>query len=176
MRPQQVELLPRRERAVADVVIVGGGQSGLAAAYAAGRAGLRPLVLEAGAEPVGSWPHYYDSLALFSPARFSALPGRPFPGDGERYPTRDEVVAYLRAYAANLDADIRCQQRVDTLDRGEDARFDRADRDGPGSRGRDGDRRDRRLPAPASPGASGLGALHRHGPARIAVPGAGRVR
>jgi putative flavoprotein involved in K+ transport len=123
MRPQQVELLPRRERAVADVVIVGGGQSGLAAAYAAGRAGLRPLVLEAGVEPVGSWPHYYDSLALFSPARFSALPGRPFPGDGERYPTRDEVVAYLRAYAANLDADIRCQQRVDTLDRGEDARL-----------------------------------------------------
>jgi putative flavoprotein involved in K+ transport len=104
-------------------VIVGGGQSGLAAAYAAGRAGLRPLVLEAGAEPVGSWPHYYDSLALFSPARFSALPGRPFPGDGERYPTRDEVVAYLRAYAANLDADIRCQQRVDTLDWGEDGRL-----------------------------------------------------
>jgi putative flavoprotein involved in K+ transport len=123
MGPQQVELLPRRERAVADVVIVGGGQSGLAAAYAAGRAGLRPLVLEAGAEPVGSWPHYYDSLALFSPARFSALPGRPFPGDGERYPTRDEVVAYLRAYAANLDADIRCQQRVDTVDWGEDGRL-----------------------------------------------------
>jgi putative flavoprotein involved in K+ transport len=120
---QQVELLPRRERAVADVVIVGGGQSGLAAAYAAGRAGLRPLVLEVGAEPVGSWPHYYDSLALFSPARFSALPGRPFPGDGERYPTRDEVVAYLRAYAANLDADIRCKQRVDTVGWGEDGRL-----------------------------------------------------
>jgi putative flavoprotein involved in K+ transport len=123
MGPQQVDLLPRRERAVADVVIVGGGQSGLAAAYAAGRAGLRPLVLEAGAEPVGSWPHYYDSLALFSPARFSALPGRPFPGDGERYPTRDEVVAYLRAYAANLDADIRCKQRVNTLDWGGDGRL-----------------------------------------------------
>jgi putative flavoprotein involved in K+ transport len=123
MGSKQVDLLPRRERAVADVVIVGGGQSGLAAAYAAGRAGLRPLVLEAGAEPVGSWPHYYDSLALFSPARFSALPGRPFPGDGERYPTRDEVVAYLRAYAANLDADIRCKQRVDTVDWGGDGRL-----------------------------------------------------
>jgi putative flavoprotein involved in K+ transport len=122
MQPQQDELVPRAERAVADVVVVGGGQSGLAAAYAAGRAGLRPLVLEAGAEPVGSWPRYYDSLALFSPARFSALPGRPFPGDCERYPTRDEVVAYLRAYAANLDADIRCDQRVDTVDRGEDGR------------------------------------------------------
>ena len=123
MQPQHVELVPRADRAVADVVIVGGGQSGLAAAHAAERAGLRPLVLEAGAEPVGSWPHYYDSLALFSPARFSALPGRPFPGDGERYPTRDEVVAYLRAYAANLDADIRCDQRVDTVDRAEDGRM-----------------------------------------------------
>jgi putative flavoprotein involved in K+ transport len=122
MQAQHAERAPRAERAVANVVIVGGGQSGLAAAYAAGRAGLRPLVLEAGAEPVGSWPRYYDSLALFSPARFSALPGRPFPGDCERYPTRDEVVAYLRAYAANLDADIRCDQRVDTVDRGEDGR------------------------------------------------------
>jgi putative flavoprotein involved in K+ transport len=123
MQPQPVELAPRAERALADVVIVGGGQSGLAAAYAAGRAGLRALVLEADAEPVGSWPHYYDSLALFSPARFSALPGRPFPGDGERYPTRDEVIAYLRAYAANLDADIRCDQRVDTVDRAEGGRL-----------------------------------------------------
>ena len=41
--------------------------------------GAARVVLEAGAEPVGSWPHYYDSLTLFSPARFSALPGRPFP-------------------------------------------------------------------------------------------------
>jgi putative flavoprotein involved in K+ transport len=105
---------------MADVVIVGGGQSGLAAAYAAARARLRPVVLEAAAEPVGSWPQYYDSLRLFSPARFSALPGRPFPGNAERYPSRDDVVAYLRGYAASLDADIRCEQRVDTVERDED--------------------------------------------------------
>jgi putative flavoprotein involved in K+ transport len=123
MQHVPVELVPRAERAVADVVIVGGGQSGLAAAYAAWAAGLRPVVLEAGAEPVGSWPHYYDSLTLFSPARFSALPGRPFPGDGERYPARDEVVAYLRAYAADLDADIRCGQRVEAVDRDEGGRL-----------------------------------------------------
>jgi putative flavoprotein involved in K+ transport len=55
---------------VGSVVIVGGGQSGLAAAHQARRAGLRPVVLEAGPQPVGSWP-YYDSLRLFSPARFS---------------------------------------------------------------------------------------------------------
>ncbi|GGR64522.1 monooxygenase [Micromonospora fulviviridis] len=95
------------------MVIVGGGQSGLAAARAVLSAGLRPLVLEAGAESVGSWPGYYDSLTLFSPARYSALPGMAFDGaDPDRYPARDEVVAYLRRYAASLDADIRTGVRV----------------------------------------------------------------
>ncbi|MGS2618811.1 NAD(P)-binding domain-containing protein [Micromonospora sp. LZ34] len=94
------------------VIIVGGGQSGLAAARVALTAGLRPVVLHAGAEPVGSWPHYYDSLTLFSPARYSALPGLDFGGDPDRYPSRDEVVAYLRRYAARLDAEIRTGVRV----------------------------------------------------------------
>ncbi|MFP3986396.1 FAD-dependent oxidoreductase [Streptomyces sp. E11-3] len=95
-----------------DIAVIGGGQSGLAAAYAAKKAGLRAVVLEAGQEPNGSWPHYYDSLTLFSPARFSSLPGLPFPGDGRRYPRRDEVVKYLKEYADQLGADIRCGQRV----------------------------------------------------------------
>src|SRR5919109_5314818 len=94
-----------------DIAIVGGGQAGLAAAQAARRAGLASVVLEAGDEPVGSWPRYYDSLALFSPARFSELPDLRFPGDRERYPTRDELIEYLRAYAGQLDADIRTGQR-----------------------------------------------------------------
>lgn len=94
------------------LVIIGGGQSGLAAAHAAKQAGLAAIVLEAGAEPIGSWPRYYDSLQLFSPARYSELPGRPFGGDPDRYPTRDELAAYLRAYAAELDADIHVHQRV----------------------------------------------------------------
>ncbi len=96
----------------ADIAIVGAGQAGLATAYAARRAGLAPVVLEAGDEPGGSWPRYYDSLVLFSPARYSELPGRPLGGDPERYPTRDELVNYLRAYARELDADIRTRQRV----------------------------------------------------------------
>ncbi|WP_439659494.1 flavin-containing monooxygenase [Lentzea sp. HUAS TT2] len=95
-----------------DAIVIGAGQSGLATAHALIGTGLRPLVLEAGDEPVGSWPHYYDSLTLFSPARYSALPGLPFPGDPEHYPHRDEVVDYLRGYAARLDADIRTGQRV----------------------------------------------------------------
>ncbi len=95
-----------------EAVVIGGGQSGLAPADALVRAGLKPVVPEASDRATGSWPHYYDSLTLFSPARFSALPGVPFGGDPDRYPHRDEVVAYLTRYANRLQADIRTGQRV----------------------------------------------------------------
>ncbi len=98
-----------------DAIIIGGGQAGLAAAYALRTGGLKPVILEAGAEPVGSWPRYYDSLTLFSPARYSSLPGVPFPGDPEHYPHRDEVVDYLRSYASCLDSEIRTGHRVDAV-------------------------------------------------------------
>ena len=95
-----------------DAIVIGAGQSGLAAAHTLRTAGVTPLVLDAGSEPGGSWPRYYDSLTLFSPARYSALPGMAFPGDPNRYPHRDEAVDYLRRYAERLDADIQTGQRV----------------------------------------------------------------
>ncbi|MFC9944064.1 NAD(P)/FAD-dependent oxidoreductase [Streptomyces pratensis] len=80
--------------------------------------GLRPVVLEASDRTAGSWPRCYDSLTLFSPARYSSLPGIPFPGaDRDRHPHRDEVVAYLAAYAGRLDADIRTGRRVNSVRR-----------------------------------------------------------
>ncbi|MEU4290855.1 NAD(P)/FAD-dependent oxidoreductase [Kribbella sp. NPDC026596] len=94
------------------VVIIGGGQSGLAGAFAARDAGMRPVLLEAGDRTIGSWPAYYDSLTLFSPARYSGFPGAPFPGDPDRYPTRDEVVAYLERLSLDLDAEIHTRTRV----------------------------------------------------------------
>jgi putative flavoprotein involved in K+ transport len=99
-----------------DVVIVGGGQSGLAAARALRRRDLQPVVLESGAEPVGSWPYYYDSLTAFSPVEYSSMPGLRFPGDPDHYPHRDEVVDYLRTYAAGLDVDIRTGTRVTAVE------------------------------------------------------------
>lgn len=95
-----------------DLIIVGAGQAGLATAYAARQAGLEALVLEARERAAGSWPTYYDSLELFSPAQYSSLPGRPFPGDPARYPTRDEVVRYLVDYATWLGTDVRTGVRV----------------------------------------------------------------
>jgi putative flavoprotein involved in K+ transport len=98
-----------------DVAVIGGGQAGLATAQAAQARGWQLVVLDASGGAGGSWPCYYDSLTLFSPARFSSLPGMPFPGDPERYPVRDEVVAYLDAYARRLDADVRWNERVDRV-------------------------------------------------------------
>jgi putative flavoprotein involved in K+ transport len=100
-----------------DVVVIGGGQAGLATARVALSRGLTPVVLDASPGPGGSWPRYYDSLTLFSPARFSALPGLPFPGDPDRYPVRDEVVDYLTAVTAQVDADVRFGQPVGRVTR-----------------------------------------------------------
>ena len=94
------------------VVVVGAGQSGLAGARAASAVGLHPIVLEASDRASGSWPHYYDSLTLFSPAGYSGMPDFPFPGDPERYPTRDEVADYLEEYAQHLGVDIRTGRHV----------------------------------------------------------------
>ena len=97
------------------VIVVGGGQSGLAAARALREGGLPAMILEAGDRPTGSWPHYYDSLRVFSPAAYSSMPGMPFPGDPDHYPGRDEVTDYLEQYAAGLDVEIRTNTRVATI-------------------------------------------------------------
>ncbi|MFD5204151.1 flavin-containing monooxygenase [Streptomyces sp. NPDC058375] len=100
----------------ADLIVIGAGQSGLAAAALAPRHGFaRVLVLESAGEPGGAWPRYYDSLTLFSPARYSSLPGMRFPGEPDRYPRRDEVVDYLRAYAERLPASIRTSTSVTSV-------------------------------------------------------------
>lgn len=95
--------------------MIGGGQAGLAAAYHLKQAGRRFLVLEAGGAAGGSWRSYYDSLVLFSPAAYCSLPGLPFPGDPDHYPTRDEVVAYLLRYAAELELPVRSGARVSSV-------------------------------------------------------------
>ncbi|MDK2125758.1 flavin-containing monooxygenase [Parachitinimonas caeni] len=98
-----------------DVIVIGAGQAGLAAGYHLQQAGLRFVVLEAGERPSGAWRHYYDNLKLFSPARYSALPGLAFPGDPDHYPDRDEVVTYLESYARHFELPIAPGRRVEQL-------------------------------------------------------------
>src|SRR5689334_9422832 len=100
-----------------DTLVIGAGQAGLAVSYHLQRAGHSFSILEASAQPGGSWPHYYDSLRLFSPAQFSSLPGLLFPGDPERYPARDEVIAYLRQYADHFQLPIASGVRVASVAR-----------------------------------------------------------
>jgi len=102
-----------------DAIVIGAGQAGLATGYHLKQAGVRFAILEAEPRPGGSWPKYYDSLTLFSPARYSGLPGFPFPGDPSRYPKRDEVVAYLRDYAARFELPIIADARVQQVERSE---------------------------------------------------------
>ncbi len=97
------------------VIVVGGGQSGLAAARALRELRMPTVILEASDRPTGSWPRYYDSLRVFSPAAYSSMPGMPFPGAPDHYPGRDEVTDYLERYAAGLDVEIQTNTMVETI-------------------------------------------------------------
>ena len=102
---------------VLDTIVIGGGQAGLASGYHLQKKGLRFLILDASDEAGGSWPRYYDSLKLFSPARFSSMPGMKFPGDPNGYPKRDEVIRYLQDYRAKFQLPVRTHQRVASVER-----------------------------------------------------------
>ena len=83
-------------------VVVGGGQAGLAASHELSARGLPHVVLDAGERIGDSWRRRWDSLRLFTPARYDGLPGRPFPGDPWSLPSKDELADYLESYAADL--------------------------------------------------------------------------
>lgn len=91
-----------------DVVVIGGGQAGLAAGYYLRRTTTDFVILDAEDAPGGAWRHYWDSLHLFSPAEFSTLPGWWMPRqEGEPFPTRDHVVDYLAAYEKRYELPVR---------------------------------------------------------------------
>ena len=98
-----------------DVVVVGGSQAGLAIAWHLAREGLRFVVLEAAPEIGHTWRCRWDSLRLFTPAQYDALPGMPFPGPPDTYPGKDAVAGYLKAYAAAFDLPVRLNSPVTRL-------------------------------------------------------------
>jgi putative flavoprotein involved in K+ transport len=98
-----------------DVVVIGASQAGLAMAWHLARQHLRFVVLEAGPEPGHTWRSRWDSLTLFTPAQYAALPGMPFPGSPDTYPTKELVAGYLNAYAAEFNLPVRLNTRVTAL-------------------------------------------------------------
>jgi putative flavoprotein involved in K+ transport len=103
-----------------DVVVVGGSQSGLAMAWHLAQQGLRFVVLEAGPEVGHVWRNRWDTLKLFTPAQYDALPGLAFPAPADTYPTKDPVADYLQAYVAAFDLPVRLNARVISLTRTDD--------------------------------------------------------
>ncbi|WP_162392252.1 flavin-containing monooxygenase [Goekera deserti] len=100
-----------------DVVVVGAGQAGLAVGHHLQRQGLSFVILESGDCVGGSWLRRWDSLTLFTPTRFSSLPGRPFPGDPDGYPRSAEVAAYLQDYASANALPVRLSTSVEKVEK-----------------------------------------------------------
>jgi choline dehydrogenase-like flavoprotein len=107
-----------------EVVVVGGGQAGLAMAWHLTRQGRRFVVLEAGPEVGQVWRSRWDSLKLFTPAQYDALPGMAFPAPADTYPAKHAVADYLRAYAAAFDLPVRLNATVTEFRRLEDGSFE----------------------------------------------------
>ncbi|MEC4571059.1 ArsO family NAD(P)H-dependent flavin-containing monooxygenase [Streptomyces virginiae] len=91
-----------------DVVVIGGGQAGLAAGYHLRRLGIEHVILDAQAAPGGAWQHVWESLRLFSPAAYSSLPGRLMPlQEGQLYPGAGHVVEYLADYEKRYELPVQ---------------------------------------------------------------------
>src|SRR6187397_1949985 len=99
-----------------DVIVIGAGQAGLSVGYYLARRGLRFVILDGHARVGDSWRQRWDSLRLFTPARFDALVGMPFPAPDDAFPTRDEMADYLEAYAKRFQLPVRPSMRVEALE------------------------------------------------------------
>jgi putative flavoprotein involved in K+ transport len=100
-----------------DVIVIGAGQAGLAVAWQLSRRGLRFVVLEAAGQLGNSWRTRWDSLRLFTPAQYDALPGMAFPAPDDTYPGKEAVADFLREYATAFDLPVQLGKRVTALGR-----------------------------------------------------------
>src|SRR6188768_3401382 len=103
-----------------DVLVIGAGQAGLAVAAELSRHDLRCLVVDAASDLGHAWRSRWDSLRLFSPAQYDALPGMAFPAPADSYPGKEAVADFLRDYATRFELPVRLGKRVTALSRIDD--------------------------------------------------------
>src|SRR4051795_8036618 len=106
-----------------DVLVIGAGQAGLALGDHLARRDADFLLLDAGPEIGSSWRSRWDSLRLFSPARYDSLPGLPFPAPADSHPGKDDVADYLAGYAAHFALPVRLNTPVVRLHRAPNGLF-----------------------------------------------------
>lgn len=104
-----------------EVVVIGGGQAGLAIGYFLAQERRNFTILEAAAEPAATWRGRWDSLRLFTPVRYDSLPGLSFPGDPDSYPGRDEVAEYLTEYVRRFDLPVELNCPVRSVSKADEA-------------------------------------------------------
>lgn len=98
-----------------EVVVIGAGQAGLSTSYHLTRQGIDHVVVDK-LDRVGDvWRNRWDSLRLFTPGKYSGLPGMPFPGPRLGYPTKDEIADYFERYVDVLDLPVETSTRVERL-------------------------------------------------------------
>jgi putative flavoprotein involved in K+ transport len=96
-------------------VVIGGGQAGLAAGYYLQQRDLPFVILDAHQRVGDAWRQRWDSLRLFTPAPYDALPGMPFPGSRSTFPSKDQTADYLEAYARHFELPIRTGVKVERV-------------------------------------------------------------
>lgn len=98
-----------------DTMIIGGGQAGLALGHYLKSQGRKFVVLDENPRTGDAWRQRWDSLRLFTPAKYDGLPGAPFPADPLSFPSKDDVAAYLEGYAARFELPVFNGVRVERL-------------------------------------------------------------
>lgn len=100
-----------------DVLVIGAGQAGLAIGYHLRRSGANFRILDSGSEVGHVWRSRWDSLHLFTPAQYDALPGTPFPAPAGAHPNKDQVADYLAGYVQQHQLPVQLDTRVTGLTR-----------------------------------------------------------
>ncbi len=100
-----------------DILVIGGGQAGLAMGYHLKQAEHRFQVIERHPRIGDSWRNRYESLTLFTPRAYSVLPGLAVPGDPDGYPTKDEIADYLESYARHFELPVMLETSIESLER-----------------------------------------------------------